>query len=127
MRPTSFLLALALLASTSFARADDAPGEEKRMASAPMLATGISLMATGTLVLPVGLVMLAIGEPQPMCAGCSIDYTGRHLAELGFLAGGASVILAGIPLVVLGARRVPVTVGLGGPDRSLGFTLAGRF
>jgi hypothetical protein len=127
MRLPSLLLPVALLAWTSLARADDVVPPERHMASVPLLVSGITLTVAGTVMFPFGVLLLAAGEPQPQCMGCSIYYTGRRVFEGVLIAGGASAVLAGIPMIVLGSRRVPVAVGLVGPERSLGLTVAGRF
>ncbi len=132
MRLPSLILALSLIATASVAHADEneAPPHDRAMRSPALLGTGITFATLGALAVPVGAFILLIPKSQPECFGqgpCgSVDYTSRDWAGVGFLAGGLALVGASIPMIVVGAHRVPVTLS-SGPLGSAGLTLQARF
>lgn len=132
MRLLSLILASSLIATASVAHADDdtpPPPHDSAMRSPALLGTGVTFASVGGLAIPVGAFLLLIPKSQPECftGPCpSVDYTARDWAGAGLLAGGLALVGASIPMIVLGARRVPVSVS-SGPLGSAGLTLQARF
>lgn len=126
-------MALALLSAASVAHADDDDRDAVRdthMRSAPLVGGGIALTTIGGLAIPVGAFILMFPHDQPECfgpVGCSVDYTARDLTGAGILAGGIAAVAAGIPMIVWGGRRVPLSISPTGPLGSSGVTLAVKF
>ena len=133
MRTLPCLLALGLvLATSSAARADEGDDDhyvvrDTHMRSPALLGTGIALATLGAVAVPIGGLILIIPKDQPMCMGCSIDYTSSYVAGAVFFAGGIAAIAASIPMMIYGAHRVPITVSPTGPMGSTGLTLAVQF
>jgi len=136
MMRSSALLALALVAPLAFAtgcakalspanspadhqdnsppRGWRDPAAGKEMRSSGMVASGIALIAVGATMMPIGSVMSA-GARQD----CDFDNFGnsqscRPSSELrtgiGVLIAGAGGLAIGIPLLVLGAQKVPIEI-----------------
>ena len=129
MRLAPFLLSLGLLSAANVARADDDTYvvRDTHMRSPALLGTGIGLATLGAVAVPIGGLILIIPKEQPMCMGCSIDYTSSYVAGAVFFAGGIAAIAASIPMMIYGAHRVPVTISPTGPMGSTGLTLAVKF
>jgi len=77
-----------------------------------MLAGGTAVLVTGGIVALgafsfVGIGLATIGATLPFCSGCSLDWTQIHQA-LVVGASGLTIAAAGIPLVAIGAKRVPI-------------------
>ena len=72
--------------------------------STPMMTTGLVLTSLGALVLAAGTLAWVTKEGVV----CDTGSCGGHGADTVVMVAGAVATLAGIPLIVLGARRVPV-------------------
>jgi hypothetical protein len=88
------------------------PALGKEMRSASMVATGIVMISLGVTALPIGTLMATAGGQD-----CNSDETGNFVCKpasnvsgLGVLAAGAGGLAVGIPLLVLGAQKVPVEI-----------------
>ena len=131
MRTLPCLLALGLVLAASVARAEDVDDHyvvrDTHMRSPALLGTGIGLATLGAVAVPIGGLILIIPKEQPVCMGCSIDYTSSYVAGAVFFAGGLAAIAASIPMMIYGAHRVPVTISPSGPMGSTGLTLAVKF
>ncbi len=130
-RALSCLVALGLVFAASNVRADDGDdgyvARDMRMRSPALIGTGIGVATLGGLAVPLGALFLLIPVPQPECAGCHVDTSSRNWTGGAILAGGVAAIAAGIPMIIYGAHRVPVTISPGGPLGSTGVTLAVKF
>jgi hypothetical protein len=89
---------------------DPAVGKETR--SAGMVATGVVLISIGATMLPIGTTISA-GAGRD----CSFDGSTQtcepdpeRLSGIGVLAAAAGALAVGIPLVVLGAQKVPIEI-----------------
>jgi hypothetical protein len=77
-----------------------------------MMVTGIVLAGIGGVVALSGMYLLAIGDTRE----CTTHYDGTQdcygtnftPAGLGMTIGGSVVAVIGLPLIVMGAKRVPV-------------------
>lgn len=100
-----------------------------------MMVTGIVLTAAGPLAMSLGALVIVGAnsvacEPCPMtgpCPPCKDESSERGGMVL--VVGGAAALAVGIPLIVVGARRVPAqpeaqTTLVIGPGR---LSLQGRF
>jgi hypothetical protein len=91
---------------------DPKVGKETR--SSAMVATGTVLISVGATMLPIGTLMAESGAQD-----CVTDPTGNsftctpatsRLSGLGVLVAAAGALAVGIPLVVLGAQKVPIEI-----------------
>lgn len=136
MMRSSALLALALVAPLAFATgcakppiqassADDVqdnapprgwrdPAVGKETRSAGMVATGVVLISLGATMLPIGSFMSAnAGESctfDDFGGTQSCEPRGERLSGIGILAAASGALAVGIPLVVLGAQKVPIEI-----------------
>lgn len=91
---------------------DPSLGKETR--STAMVVTGIVLISVAATMLPVGSVIAAstgqdcVSDPTGVNLVCTPS-TG-NLTGIGVLAAAAGGLAIGIPLVVLGAQKVPVEI-----------------
>jgi hypothetical protein len=112
------------------------PPRERR--STAMMVTGIVSGALGVLAAGAGSAMYVASDAQQCVVGgtgadtldlrtsadCRRDETLRT-GGLALMIGGGAAVALGLPLIIIGARRVPVTTGLRlGPGTA---TLVGRF
>src|SRR4051794_22765262 len=91
---------------------DPSVGKETR--STGMVVTGAVLISVAATMLPIGSIMAASAGQD-----CTSDRTGmilvcqpatEGLSGLGVLAAAAGGLAVGIPLVVLGAQKIPVEI-----------------
>lgn len=91
---------------------DPSVGKETR--SAGMVAAGVVMISLGATMLPIGSMMSASARQD-----CSFDSFGNslgcqpspeRLSGIGMLVAGAGGLAIGIPLVVLGAQKVPIEI-----------------
>lgn len=90
---------------------DPAVGKETR--SAGMVAAGVVLISLGVTALPIGTGM-ALDTSEDCNTDSRGNFTcvpsGGRISGLGVLAAGAGALAAGIPLLVLGAQKVPIEI-----------------
>jgi hypothetical protein len=90
---------------------DPAVGKETR--SSGMVAAGVVLISLGATALPIG-TSLATDTSQDCNSDPTGNFTcvpsGARLGGLGVLAAGAGALAVGIPLLVLGAQKVPIEI-----------------
>jgi hypothetical protein len=91
---------------------DPSVGKETR--SGAMVVTGAVLISVAATMLPIGTVMASAGgqdcitDPSGNSFTCTAD-AGR-ISGLGVLAAAAGGLAVGLPLVVLGAQKVPIEI-----------------
>jgi hypothetical protein len=90
------------------------PAVGKEMRSSSMVASGIVLISLGATVMPIGSLVSASARQD-----CTFDSFGNsqsckpsseRLSGLGVLVAGAGGLAIGIPLLVLGAQKVPIEI-----------------
>jgi len=102
---------------------------KRRRRSTAMMVTGIVSTALGAIAVGVGGVVWGDAQPQTICATDVVSHgeldlreeaecsgrEGQSTAGIGMMIGGGAAIALGVPLLVVGARSVPVEtkVGLG--------------
>ena len=80
----------------------------------PMVATGIVLISVAATMLPIGTLMWAnsgqdcVFDPQGLSSVC-VPARSR-ISGIGVLAAAAGGFAIGIPLLVLGAQKVPIEI-----------------
>lgn len=99
------------------------PRMERR--SKGMMAGGIVLIGVGALSLITGLVTYAVGSIGPYqssncygsynCGGSYVPDSGTRTAGIVLMVGGVAGLGVGIPLTVIGAKKVPVDPQTGEP------------
>jgi hypothetical protein len=91
---------------------DPAVGKETR--SSAMVASGIVLISVATTMLPIGtIVWSASGQDcisSPMGTSFTCQPARERFSGLGILVAAAGGLAIGIPLLVLGAQKVPIEV-----------------
>lgn len=115
---------LAWLAALSIAIPTVAHADEEvptRVKSASLLATGITFASLGAgIFLPAGIVALGTSRGS--------TNVGEHMENGALAIGlGSAFVLAGLPMVIIGGRRVPIEVVPSGPRGSTGATLSLSF
>lgn len=116
----TILVMCAALLFPAVARADGVEVEEPRtkMASPGLMGGGIALAALGATAMPFGIIMAMI-HSVPDCPGAvggcgSSGPDPVNVVGWSIIAGGTALVIGGITMIVLGARRVPFDVGANG-------------
>jgi hypothetical protein len=123
----TWVVAFGLVGLPVTAWADDQP---KVMQSPPLLISGIVLATVGSVALPFGVAVLGTRQPAMMmdCLGCpGPDNTTRDMIGGTMVVAGLGALVASVPMIIFGARRIPLDVAPGGPLGSTGLTLRVRF
>jgi hypothetical protein len=91
---------------------DPSAGKETR--SSAMVAVGTALISVSGTMLPIGtIVSAAAGQncvADPSGSSFTCTPSGSRLTGLGILVAAAGGLAIGIPLVVLGAQKVPIEI-----------------
>lgn len=89
------------------------PSIGKEMRSSGMVAAGAVLISLGATALPIGSFMSAnAGEDctSDIRGSFTCKPSGERLSGIGVLVAGAGGLAVGIPLLVLGAQKVPIEI-----------------
>ncbi len=132
MRLTSLVFAGFIFATPLVAHADEdgsalvTPDHAHRAIRSPaLLGGGIALTVVGAAAIPLGFVITYLGHGS--CGLCEPpDLTAQHWAGAMIIGSGVASIAGGVVMIVVGGKRVPVTIS-SGPRGSAGLTFEARF
>lgn len=123
---SSILICAALTLAPAFAHAEEDDRPHTKMASPALMGGGIAVTALGASAMPWGVLFSAI-HSAPACAGAvgcgSSGPDPLNVVGWSIIGGASALIVGGVTMIIFGARQVPVSVGVLGPQGTPGTTL----